>query len=221
MSPRRQRGLPLPLLSTSTPWTLWVCLCQCCPWQVPSPCRASPCLNYPAGVLWALWDQFCLGYSPPIPAGTASASRSGPQNPRGSAPSHETSPLPALGWPLSLPRQVCPLADPSICLGPDLWAVIHQTHPCFLGSLLDSSHQVEPCSLHTGPVLLHTPHHHRPPSPQVGPHLPFLCREDLCPFLPQWSIAHRGEDSLSSLSGAGVGGAPEGTWAAFQNWPTP
>ena len=144
--------------------------------------------KYVIRVLWALWDQFCLGCSPPIPAGTASASRSGPQNPRGSAPSHETSPLPALGWPLSLPRQVCPLADPSICLGPDLWAVIHQTHPCFLGSLLDSSHQVEPCSLHTGPVL----HTHTPPSspfPSGGspPPFPLPGRPVSLPFPVEYS----------------------------------
>ena len=59
------RGVPVPVL----------------PMAGPSPCKASPCLNYPAGVPWTLWDQFCLGRPPPIPAGTASASRPGPQNP--------------------------------------------------------------------------------------------------------------------------------------------
>lgn len=61
-----------------------------------------------------------------------------------------------------------PLAAPSICSGPDLWAVMHRGAPHLPGSHLDYSHQVEPCYLHNrsypSPI---------PPFPQAVP-LPSL-----------------------------------------------
>lgn len=152
-----------PVLSVADPRFLPRQPCLCRPGQAPEPSRVSPLLLRSAS-----GRQIAAGSAP------SSVVQVGPLELWKCSPfSWSESPSLHRAGPLSLRHRVSP-SLPQHLFRPRPLGVIHRRAPHLPGSHLHYSHQVEPCSLHTGPVPLPPSHPH---SLRLFPCLPSFCRK--------------------------------------------